>query len=111
MSWQDQEFIPELVEPICQASIRRYSWSDPGILLFSNPADRDKRIKLTIKVSKDDGRSWEPGLELTNGPSAYSDLAVLTDNSIACLYECGSEHPYETITFARLNLKQLNFNN
>jgi len=40
--------------------------------------------------------------------AAYSDLAVLPDLTIACLYERGSGHSaYERLTLARFNLEWL----
>jgi len=105
--WKDQKFDQSLVEPVCQAAFRRYSWPEKqskGILLFSNPADQMKRIKMTIRISYDEGTSW-PVARLLNGhPSAYSDLAVLDNNQIACLYETGENSAYETITYARFDL-------
>lgn len=102
-SWSGQKFDPELVEPICQASLRRYDGEEP-LLLFSNPADEAKRVNMTVRVSADNGATWPRKLVLHAGPSAYSDLAVLDDGRIACLYERGAEHPYETITFARFGI-------
>jgi hypothetical protein len=34
-------------------------------------------------------------------------LTVLPDKNIACLYERGENHPYQTITFARFSLQWL----
>lgn len=45
------------------------------------------RERLGVMASLDDGISWPVNKCLTPGPSAYSDLAVLPDDSIACLYE------------------------
>ncbi|MCL4785931.1 MAG: glycoside hydrolase [Verrucomicrobia bacterium] len=105
-SWTDQRHAPELIEPICQASLRRYSWRDgerQGVLLFSNPAST-KREKMTVRLSRDEGASWSAGRELHAGPSAYSCLVVLPDQTIGCLYERGDRSPYETITFGRFPL-------
>ncbi len=109
-SGQGQKFVNALIEPICQAGFRRFSW--PGadsrdIILFSNPASEEKRIRMTVRVSYDEGSSWPVAKSLTDYSSAYSDLAVLADKFIACLYETGGENPYETITFARFNLEWL----
>ena len=41
------------------------------------------------------------------GPSAYSNLMVLPDLSLGCLFECGKKHAYETITFAHFTLDWL----
>ncbi len=85
------------------------------MLLFSNPhslgrdkdgkeipAGRGKRQNLSIKLSRDDGKTWPISKVLEPGPSAYSDLAVLPDGEILCLYEGDS-----TIRCARFNLDWL----
>lgn len=110
MSWQDQRHHPQLIEPICQASIRRYSWPEEGgrsVILFSNPASQSERRNMTVRVSYDEGESWPIAKTLHPGPSAYSCLAVLPDGKIACLYEAGEEHPYESILLARFTLDWL----
>lgn len=108
LTWKDQRFDPLLIEPICQASITRYRWpgeeNEPGVILFSNPASNDKRVNMTVRASFDEGRSWESSKVLHAGPSAYSSLAVLANGEIACLYEAGEKHPYESIVFARFDL-------
>jgi sialidase-1 len=101
-TWTDQQFQQSLVEPICQASIRRIG----DRLLFSNPSDPKQRVNLTIQISHDDGSSWEALYRLHPGPSAYSDLAVISDNIAACLYERGRETPYEEIALARFKVPE-----
>jgi len=73
LTWGDQRFDPALVEPICQASIRRYSWPEQGenIILFSNPASDSSRVNMTLRLSYDEGRSWPIAKTLHPGPSAY----------------------------------------
>jgi len=103
MTWRDQRHDETLIEPICQAALVRY----PGRgdrLLFSNPASRDDRRNLTVRLSDNAGGSWPHGKVLHPGPAAYSSLAVLSDGTVACLYERGEDHPYETITLARFEL-------
>jgi sialidase-1 len=95
----------ELIEPVCQASVLRLPGQDGGIL-FSNPAST-KREKLTVRLSRDDGKTWPVSRELESGPAAYSCLAILPHGDIACLYECGRTNPYETITFARFSRQWL----
>jgi sialidase-1 len=105
-SWSGQAFDPALPEPICQASIRMYQTGLP-LALFSNPADPDSRVNMTVRLSEDDGETWPRALVLHEGPSAYSDLAVLPNGDVGCLYERGDEHPYETITFATFALEDV----
>jgi sialidase-1 len=76
-------------------------------LLFSNPADRSQRVRLTVRLSYDEGKSWPVARVLHQGPAAYSSLVVLADGRIGCLYERGVKSPYETITFARFHLAWL----
>ncbi|MFO0967000.1 MAG: exo-alpha-sialidase [Gemmataceae bacterium] len=94
-----------LVEPVCQASILGHP-GKPGFVLFSNPASR-KRENMTVRLSTDDARTWSGSLVLHAGPAAYSCLAVLSDGSIACLYERGVKNAYETITLATFPLAAL----
>ncbi|WP_394795656.1 exo-alpha-sialidase [Armatimonas sp.] len=104
LTWSDQRPDFSLIEPICQASIRR---ADTKTIVFSNPASREGRKNLTVRASSDEGKTWERRLTLHAGPSAYSDLASLRGNMLACLYECGEKGAYETITLARFALKDL----
>ena len=48
------------------------------------PAGRGKRENLSIKLSRDDGKTWPINKTLEPGPSAYSDLAVLPDGIVLC---------------------------
>lgn len=94
-----------LIEPVCQASIVRYP-GDKGGLLFSNPASK-KRERLTVRLSRDEGKTWEKSKVLHEGPAAYSCLGVLPDGAVGCLYERGTKSPYTTIAFARFGLEWL----
>jgi sialidase-1 len=100
-TWGPVRYDPALIEPICQASLIRSSQDGKEFLVFSNPASETARVNMTLRVSYDEGRSWPVARTLHAGPSAYSDLTALPDNAIGCLYECGEEHAYERITFAR----------
>jgi sialidase-1 len=86
-----------LVEPVCQASILRLPGE--GGILFSNPAST-KRERMTVRLSRDDAKTWPHARALHPGPAAYSCLTVLPGGAVGCLYECGEKNPYETITFA-----------
>ena len=64
-------------------------------------------MNMTVRASFDEGRTWPISRVLNPGPSAYSDLAVLANRQIACLYEGGQEHADEMIVFARFPLGSL----
>jgi sialidase-1 len=101
-TWSNPVEDEALIEPVCQASILRYP-GDKGGLLFANPASK-KREKLTVRLSRDEGKTWPGARVLHDGPAAYSCLTVLPGGGIGCLYERGDRQPYETITFARFAL-------
>jgi len=103
LTWAEQRFDEALIEPICQAAIERFSWpgqTNRSVILFSNPASTNQRSHMTLRASLDEGRTWPLARALHAGPSAYSDLAVLANGRIACLYEAGEEKPYASIVFA-----------
>ncbi len=95
-----------LTEPQCKASLLKVTLREKPYVLFSNPAST-RREKLTIKISKDDCRSWEPGILIYPGPSAYSDLCSLDDGPILCFYERGHQNPYEFLTLATIDTEEL----
>jgi sialidase-1 len=96
---------PALLEPVCQASLVRVP-GEKNTLLFSNPAST-KREKMTVRLSRDGGKTWPVSRLLHDGPAAYSCLAVLPDGRIACLYERGVRTPYEKIVLARVSKEWL----
>jgi sialidase-1 len=124
-SWQLQGFDPALIEPACMASMVSLDWPNgqqPGKLLFANPACLDNqlippgtlfahdRANLTIRLSRNDGRTWPVKRRLEPGPSAYSDLALLPDGTICCLYECGMvDHMFDphSLRLAKFDLQWL----
>lgn len=123
--WTRPQFVEQLVEPICMASMCRFSTTADGgknRLLFSNPdnlerkdgkaqpgKNRDRR-NLTVKLSYDEGQSWPVAKTLEKGRSGYSDLAVGPDGTIYCLYERSTpvgDRLAATLTLARFNLQWL----
>ena len=102
-TWSSLAADATLVEPVCQASLLRYSW-EPSRLLFSNPADRKRRARMTVRVSRDEGATWTTVREFGDAPAAYSCLMALPDRTAGCLYETGVKSPYEKIVFVRFPL-------
>lgn len=109
-SWSTPEFHEQVSCPVCQSSIARFSLgSKPSRnrILYSGPGRSDARMDMTVRLSYDEGRTWPVAKVAYAGPSAYSDLAVLSDRTILCLFERGEDHAYERITLARLSLQWL----
>jgi sialidase-1 len=110
LTWTAPADQPELVEPVCQASILRHSFPTSGrsgLVLFSNPADPKARVNLTVRGSTDDGKTWPTKLVLHAGPTAYSCLVSLDAATAGCLYERGEKNSYEKITFATFPVSAL----
>ena len=108
-SWGDIYGDKELIEPICQASLLRYSTRGKGdnIMMFLNPSDEKLRVNMTLKVSEDLGKTWVNSKVLFSGPSAYSDMTKLEDGTIGCLFEAGIHNPYEGIVFQNVKYESL----
>lgn len=104
-TWSEPKEDDALIEPVCQASLIRLP-GEKGELLFSNPASK-KRENMTVRLSRDGGKTWPLSGVLHAGPSAYSCLVPLPGGGVGCLYERGTKGPYETIQFARFGLDWL----
>ena len=117
--WSAPRIADELKEPGCMAGVTKHSVSKdaPYKLLFSNAQTTKRkhsaRRNLTIHLSRDDGITWPIQRTIEPGPSAYSDLAVLSDGTILCFYESGVAKPkikrtrdwaYANLSLARFNL-------
>lgn len=105
-SWSPPVHHEQVYCPTCQASVHRGRLEPQTVLLYSGPGGPG-RNNLTLRASLDEGGTWPVAKVLQEGPSAYSDLAVLPDGQLACLYEAGREHAYATILFARFPLSWL----
>ncbi|MDI9519665.1 MAG: sialidase family protein [Bacillota bacterium] len=109
-TWQGLHLDEALIEPVCQGSVLSLpSFGRLGepALLFSNPAHREQRQNLRLRLSRDGGQTWSKGVLIHPGPAAYSDLAPLPDGSIGCLYEGGTQHAYEGIHWQVLSAGEI----
>jgi sialidase-1 len=97
VSFGPMEHDAALPDPICNAGITRYR----DVLIFTNAADSEKRRRLTVRLSYDEGKTWPASRVIQEGPAAYSTVIVLRDGNIGVLYEQGEKISIERITFAR----------
>ena len=80
----------ELSHVSCQGAVERYSWpkdGKPGLILYSGPGVNSARARGTLRGSYDEGKTWPWKLMYYQGPSGYSDIAVLPDGRVAVLFE------------------------
>ena len=106
LSWSAPQFDDALLEPICFGSIIGFEggvvFANPDVLERTMPGGPGERFgpevrgrifdrkRLTVQLSEDDCHSWSAKRVLEAGPSGYSDLAILPDKTLLCLYECGT---------------------
>jgi sialidase-1 len=88
-TWSDVIFDMALIDPTCQSSVLRYPDQGDGKVrvLFSNPADETKRVKGTVRLSEDGGKTWPYNKVIEEGCFDYSCLTVLENGKIGILYE------------------------
>lgn len=106
-SWSELADDSALVDPRCQGSIIRH----PGkgdlandVLIFSNAASAAKRTDGTVRLSRDDGKTWIASRKLIDGDFAYSCLVSLDAQSVGCLFE---HDKYRKISFCRFTIDWL----
>jgi sialidase-1 len=102
VTWSNSVLDDELREPVCQASLIRFSYGT-GInnrIIFSNP-NSDGRDHGTVRISYDDGQTWAFSKEITAGSFAYSSLVKMEHDLVGLLYETGG------IAFQKFNLEWL----
>ena len=107
---------PALPEPTCHAGLIRLSSSsnddrsrilfvNPGIANFRGGFNPTTRRQLTIRLSYDEAKTWPVSKVLEEGKAGYSDLAMLENGTIFCLYEEGKARFDENIAVAQFNLE------
>ena len=106
-TWEQARFDPSLPEPECQAGLVGLpdrSTDSGSAALISHPGRTDKRARMTVHMSRDGCRTWPVSKVLHEGQASYSDLAVVEDTQVLCLYECDQ---YSKIMLARFGLSWL----
>lgn len=114
-TWSEPFLAHELNESPCQAGFIRFAGADGRPrLVFSNPdsspgtgSTAERRTRMTVRVSFDEGRSWPVKRLVHAGPTAYSCPAALPGDRLALLYECGEQWRHEKIRLAILPLSRL----
>uniref|UniRef100_A0A3Q1G3K6 Sialidase-1 n=1 Tax=Acanthochromis polyacanthus TaxID=80966 RepID=A0A3Q1G3K6_9TELE len=103
----DLYFDTTLVDPVVAAGAMQKG----GVLYFTNPANDEHRINLTLRWSLTNGTSWEENaIQIWAGPSGYSSMTTLDSGSvddqkfIYLIYEKGHKDYDETISFVKIHL-------
>lgn len=104
ITWSNQHIDTNLPEPRCQGALLSVFRKGENILLFTNPANSEKRINMTLSISRNEGKKWDEKISIFKDHAAYSDLAELKNGKIFVLYEAGYESAYDGIHFKILHI-------
>ena len=97
-----------LQEPTCMASILRHDYTvgktKKSTLLFCNPDSKVARNYITLKMSNDDGKSWERKVLFDEWKGrGYSCITSVDEQTIGVLYESSQAD----LVFQTVKLKDL----
>ncbi|QXD26332.1 glycoside hydrolase [Opitutia bacterium ISCC 51] len=129
-NWSEPFFHDAFFEPICFASMVRYSMQpaqSKNRILFCNPDSRHDpwmaskqstprsarnrhRTNLTVRMSYDEGHTWPVSKVVDPGISGYSDMAVTEDAMVHLLYEGGTIEGFEGNHFKNQAMSVVSFN-
>ena len=109
-TWDEAYFEEALPDPVWQGSLLPIGEiNGKTILAHSNAADPKNRNNLTLKISFDEGKTWEKSIliDRTDDPNrpawtAYSDLVRVNDKIVGVLYE---QDNYTKIIFKKVKWK------
>jgi sialidase-1 len=91
--WDTTYFDQNLPDPVCQGSILNIGWKNgKAILAFCNAASATTRDSLTLRISRNEGKTWSRSIQVdaskgTGDHQAYSDLVRLSRKQVGVLYE------------------------
>jgi sialidase-1 len=108
-TWGTPYLHQELPEIGCMASVSRFTSTithTQNRILFSNPI-QNSRGHLTIRLSYDEGLTWNVSKLIFEGPTAYSHIAILSDYTICMLFEQGRYDYRQIIQFCSFTLDWL----
>ena len=109
-SWSPKQFDKSLFDPHCEASLLALPSASKEKLvqptwLFCAPAG-PKRHDLTIRVSRDEGATWQPSCLLRKGNGQYTSMALLADGRLGVFYDCWEDDNYQ-LYFASVDMASI----
>lgn len=107
-AWQSSVYDKNLPDPVNQGSVLSWKTGDQYILAVANASDTLRRDNLTLRLSKDKGKSWYLNHLIDKAPegysgdyTAYSDLVLINREKIGIIYE---KDNYRKIVFTTIDL-------
>jgi sialidase-1 len=88
-TWISEHFDEKLIDPVCEGSLLNIGGKK---LAFTNAADIKKRNNLTLRISKNEGKTWSKTIPIDANDgrgdfTAYSDIVKISKRKIGVLYE------------------------
>lgn len=102
--WTELELDRQLRDPGCFGSLARY---DSSTVLFANVDSPAKRENISIKISRDEGKTWEKKRVVNWGAGGYADINAREDGMICLLTEKENERGRFMISYAAFNMEWL----
>ncbi|HNR07227.1 MAG TPA: sialidase family protein [Saprospiraceae bacterium] len=110
-TWDTVYFDANLPDPVNEGALLNLGKTGKRHrLAFSNAADTLHRNRLTLRISRDEGKSWYKNIlvdavsgEQARDHTAYSDLVKLDRKTVGILYE---RRGYSQIVFRAVNWKK-----
>jgi len=106
-TWSKPVLDKNLPGPGCQASMIRLNEKE---ILFLNPAVHRRggfsirsRRNLTLRLSRDDGKTWPCSRVISKALAGYSDMAVTKDGKILCVFENGKRDYCEKMSIVQVD--------
>lgn len=103
-TWENPLYRKDLIQCVCQASVIQFN-DENGTTYnaFLNPADNEARVNGVLRLSLDEGRTYEYAYKLKEGEFIYSSLEYLGNGVIGALYEVS----YDTIAFEKILISDI----
>ena len=108
-TWDTTFYDSNLPDPVNQGATLSWKKGKNYILAVSNAASERSRDNLTLRLSKDKGKTWYFNQVVAKAPegyegsySAYSDIVLIKKNRIGVLYE---KDNYKEIVFVPVKIK------
>lgn len=103
-TWGKSYLDHQLPDPVNEGTLLNLgTFQQNTFIAFCNAADTKDRNNLTLKISKDEGKSWYKSFLIDKNPTsetkdftAYSDIVKINNNKIGVLYE---RNNYQEIVF------------
>jgi sialidase-1 len=107
-TWYKSYFDRKLPDPVCEGSILTIgkSWGR-NVLAFCNAADTSQRNNLTLRISKNNGKTWKKHFLIYSKTgkgdhAAYSDIVKIDNRHIGVFYE---QDNYSKMVFTLVDRK------